>query len=259
MIKTQIQTIQKAHFILFCIVISTLSLTLIGSLISPTPLFAQSQGSTLGSIRLESKLIESSVKTIGGTLIEDKPDIPYTIVEATYIVRVRAFGGDVYLPTYREDVVFSPYMIEPKEGSNAIVATQPSIELSRELPQIKGKFLLHQYEEVDLKIKTSFKIIPKSMPSRLVFSPRLDSLLWYPVRYVNGEAQVSNDPEITARLAEIPLAGNSYIVQEVSHLDFKTDPVVLIKSNNTYATIKENVRFQGFANIIGIFRSIFSK
>lgn len=218
------------------------------------------QNSSVFPVRLELKQKQSSTKVIGSTVIEDKPNIPYTIVETTFVATARAFGGDLYLPTYLEDIVSSSVFNEPREGSNAVVAGMSSVEILDNLPKIGDKFLLKEYQSVDLRIKISYKILPKAMPGRIVFSPRLDTVLWYPTVYQNGQYDPGVDPQTGQRLIQIPLVQATYIPQQVTRVDWKGEPVILLKANGFLSALKENLQSQkSAANVRNIFLQIFSR
>lgn len=245
------------------------ALVLVSFSVSIPSVFAQSvdpvtlddyMASAIYPVRLELKVLNTDTKINGSTIIEDRADVPYTNIETVYTVRARAFGGDVYLPTYREDIVFSTYVTTPQEGTNALVPGVPSVELLKKLPQVENKFLLKEYEEVDLKIRISFKVIPSAMPARLVFAPRLDTVLWYPTVYANGQ----NDPGISSdtgeRLINIPLVQATYVPQQVTQIGARAESIILIKGNKALTAAKENIQSAGgFANIRNIFRRIFSR
>lgn len=219
--------------------------------------------SALYPVRLDVKILENKTKVLGNTVVgpgENGDLAPkYTVVESTFLVRARAFGGDIYLPTYREDIVFSAQVTEPSIGTNTLVPMQPSIEIQKKLPQIKNKYLLKEYEEVDMRIKISFKVLPSAMPSRLVFAPRIDTILWYPALYENGQHDPGQNPETGERLLNIPLVNATYIPQQVTRVDASATPVILLKGSSAYSALKENIKTKSFANVIGILRSIFSK
>lgn len=212
-------------------------------------------------VRLDLNLLDVKTRIIGSSIIPEIQDIssttqsftssmskstsknqPYTMVETIYTARARAFGGDVYLPAYREDIVSEAIITVPEEGSNAVVPSLNTVEILRALPQAKGKYLLHEYEEATLRIKVVYKVLPKAMPPRLVFATRLNTVLWYPAAYENGQNDPGLDPETGNRLIQIPLINATYIPQQVTRVGWQTEPVVLLRDN-------KNLR----ANVSGIF------
>lgn len=202
-------------------------------------------------VRLDLNLLDVKTRIIGSSIIPNIQEIssssvdsisknnsvnilrnqPYTMVETIYTARARAFGGDIYLPAYREDVVSEAIITVPEEGSNAVVPSLNTVEILRALPQAKGKYLLHEYEEATLRIKVVYKVLPKAMPPRLVFATRLNTVLWYPAAYENGQNDPGLDPETGNRLIQIPLINATYIPQQVTRVNWQTEPIILLRDN----------------------------
>lgn len=197
-------------------------------------------------VRLDLNLVDVKTKIIGNTIVQDNQS---TIVETVYTARARALGGDLYLPAYREDVVTEAVITIPENGSNAVVPGLTTIEILRELPKSKGKYLLHEYEEVTLRIKVVFKVLPKAMPPRLVFSTRLNTVLWYPAAYENGQNDPGLDQKSGSRLIQIPLINATYIPQQVTRAEWQTEPIVLIKNNKTLNLLKETIKENGLSGV----------
>ncbi len=195
-------------------------------------------------VRLDLKLIDMKTKIVGSAIIKDIPEntanisSKYTVVESTFTARAQAFGGDIYLPSYREDVVAQAVVTVPLEGSNAIVPGVSTIEIIGDLPRVKGKFLLKEYEQATIRIRVSYKILPRAMPSRLVFATKLNTVLSYPAAYENGLNDPGLNPNTGERLINIPLINATYIPQQVTRVDWKTEPVVLIKNTEKISSLK---------------------
>ncbi len=208
--------------------------------------FAEAQA--LRSTRLDAKLIDAKSRVIDNSLIE-----------STYHATVRAYGGDIYLPAYTEDIVFRPSFTSNLETSNAIIPGSAILRISGELPAMNGRYILKEYEEADITIIVTMRVIPSAITSdRLVFKTELTSLIWKPVIQQYNEDEVGN-----------PLL-------DVTQLKWETNPVIVWKkipkltfsSFGNYQSnlgVGEEVKGQqlvGPANVSGIFsklRNIFSK
>ncbi len=217
-----------------------------------------SGGDNLHQVRLELKLLDQKTKLIGDAIISEDSIKPYTIVETVFKTRARAFGGDVYLPTYREDIVFEPVIMFPEEGSNAVIPGTPSIHLGRTLPMKEGKYILHEYEEVDITITIPMKVLSKTIPPRLIFKTKLNTVLWYPTVYQNGLHDPGISAETGERLIQIPLINANSVPMQVTRLDWQTEPVVLLRGGKTYSAIKKDIKQNNSANVFTILKRSFS-
>jgi hypothetical protein len=199
-------------------------------LINPHTVEAQA----LRSTRLDATLINSQSRIIDNIL-----------VESIFKAKVRAYGGDIYLPAYSEEIIYSPAFISSLEKSNAIIPGSATISITEDLPSEKGRYVLKEYEEANITITVTSRIIPSAMTSdRLVFRTVLKSLVWKPVVQEYNEDAVGN-----------PLL-------DVSPMDWETNPVIVWKKMPTIAIglfgqsnkiQKKNV---GTANVFGAFRQL---
>lgn len=200
----------------------------------------------LRSTRLDAVLIEARSRVIDNS-----------VIESTYRATIRAYGGDILLPAYSEDVVHRPVFLSDAEKSNAIIPTSATVRIDRELPASGGRYVLKQYEEAGIVITVTSQVIPSAMISeRLIFKTQLASLIWKPLIQQYNEDEVGN-----------PLL-------DVSSLGWETNPVIVFKSIPVLAPAlaakrasnpdqyKAPMRFVpkkgfGFANVFGAFGQIF--
>lgn len=221
-------------------------------------------------VRLDLKLEDIDSRIVGESIISDQKEgelkKDYTIVETIFTARARALGGDLYLPAYREDIVTSPIITVPVDGSHAVVPGNVSIEIAKDLPKVKDKFLLKKYDEVTLRIKVEYKILPKAMPNKLVFATKLSSVLWYPAitELERAEAEINYRKKLGPVLA--PATTSSYAPQQLTRVDWVTEPTVLFKSSKTTEVLKNifsnKSSDQNVANISGVldrFKKFFIK
>lgn len=232
-------------------------------------------GETIYPVRLDLKLVDIKTKIIGSSVIGESSTTSgkYTMVETVFTARARALGGDLYLPAYREDVVSQAVITLPKEGSNAVVPGISTIKILRNLPKAKGKYLLHEYEEATIRIKVVYKVLPKAMPSRLVFATKLNTILWYPAVYENDQNDPGFDPSTGERMVQIPLINAMYTPQQVTRIDWQSEPVVLFKDSKALSFLKNTIKETSFtginnlhlsdmarmANVLGALKEVFRK
>jgi hypothetical protein len=153
----------------------------------------------LRSTRLDAELIEAKSRLVSSTL-----------VESTFRARVRAYGGDIYLPAYSEDIVFGPKFMTPDMQSNAVIPGTATIRVEKELGSEGGRYILKQYEDADITVTLTSKIIPDAMTSpQLTFKTELSSFIWRPVK------QEVNEDEV----------GNPFL--DVSSFGWETNPVIV--------------------------------
>ncbi len=167
---------------------------------SPTKI---ASAQALRSTRLDAKFMEAKSRIISDTL-----------VESVFKARIRAYGGDVFLPAYAEDIVWKPIFTNPLEASNAIIPGSATIRIDADdakgLASDKGRYILKEYEDVDVTITVTSRIIPSAMTSpRLVFKTQLSTLIWRPV------VQEFNEDEV----------GNPLL--EITPLGWETNPVIV--------------------------------
>lgn len=247
--------------------ILTIFIFLIFSLAIPHATYAQINQSVnldrVVPVQLDLKLIQEATKVIGSPVVSEDNE-KYTIVETVFTAEARAFGGDIYLPTYIEDIIFSPHIDVPKKGSNAVVPGTPSIKILKNLPKVKDKYLLKEYDSARIEIKIAFKVLPTAMPSKLSFAPVLNSLVWYPASYPDGAFDPGIDPMTGERLIQFPLAQPITVLQQVTRLDWKGTTVVLWGGQeisaigNKIGVNKLNLPASSLtANIIGALKQIF--
>lgn len=161
----------------------------------------------LRSTRLDAKLIEAKSRVIDNNLIE-----------STFTAQLRAYGGDIYLPAYTEDIVYRPAFTSNLEQSNAIIPGSAIVRIEGELPSMNGRYVLKEYEEANITIIATSRVIPSAMTSeRLVFKTELTSLIWKPVIQQYNEDEVGN-----------PLL-------DISSLKWETNPVIVWKKMPTVA------------------------
>jgi hypothetical protein len=208
-------------------------------------------------VKLELKLLQTNTKLVQGGVVTESTKDKLSIVETVYSVRARAFGGDVYLPAYQEQIVFEPIFVTPVEGTHAVVPGTPSIKLSRPLIKKGDRYILKEYEEVDMYITTPVKVLHKDIPTRLVFKTKLNTLAWHPTVYANGSFDGGLDIATGERLVNIPLTNATYIPEQITRVDWVSDPAVIVKSEayiNAYKAATQNQ-----ASVFSIFRQLFSK
>jgi len=212
-------------------VILVTSFTFLGLSISGIQeVYAQSNQSVyldkIVPVQLDLKLLKEETKVIGSPVVSAS-NSGYTSVETTFTAEARAFGGDIYLPAYIEDIVSRPLFESPKQGSNAVVPGTPSLTILKELPKVNDKYLLKEYDTATIQVKISFKVLPTAMPARLSFAPVLSSLVWYPVSYEGGVFDPGIDPLTGERISETPFVQPVSILQQVTRVDWRGSTVVL--------------------------------
>ncbi len=210
------------------------------SLLMPSEVQAQA----LRSTRLDAKLVEAKSRVIDNSLIE-----------STFKATVRAYGGDIYLPAHADDIVYKPEFTSTLAKSNAIIPGSAIIRVEKELPSMNGRYVLKEYEEADITIVVTSKVIPSAITTeRLVFKTELTSLIWKPVIQQYNEDEVGN-----------PLL-------DISPLNWKTNPVIVWKKMPTLAlgplgqgsvvpgansvAAKSEKKNTGLANAFGIFNQL---
>ncbi len=172
------------------------------AIIIPRIPLRQAQAEALRSTRLDAKLVDASSRVIDNSLIE-----------STFRAKVRAYGGDIYLPAYTEDMVFVPVFMPGEERINAIIPGSATVRVKSDLTSTNGRYVLKEYESADIDIVVTSKVIPSGMPSdHLVFRIRLASLIWKPVIQQFNEDAVGN-----------PLL-------DISQLNWETNPVIVWKT-----------------------------
>lgn len=144
------------------------------------------EAQALRSTRLDARLVEAKSRIVGDDL-----------VESTFKAKVRAYGGDIYLPAYAEDIIWKPSYASPMLVSNAIIPGTATVRIdpddARNLSSEKGRYILKEYEEVDVSIITTSKVILSAMTTpRLVFMMQLSSIIWRPVVQEFNEDSVGN-------------------------------------------------------------------
>lgn len=200
------------------------------SQVSPQELDMYS-GDTSHPVKLELRLIDKKTKLIGDGIVTPKSADRMSVIETTYTIRARAFGGDVYLPAYQEQIIFEPVFVTPQDGSNAVVLGTPSIHLKKNLNKKDDRYILKEYDEVDMDITVSLKVLHAFMPSRLVLKTKLNTLAWHPTVYANGSFDAGTEVSTGERLVNIPLINATYIPEQITRVDWSSEPVVLIKND----------------------------
>ena len=157
----------------------------------------------LRSTRLDAKFVDAKSRIVSDTL-----------VESVFKAKLRAYGGDIYLPAYAGDMVWKPAFTNPLEASNAIIPGSATIRIDADdakgLSSENGRYILKEYEDVDVTITVTSRIIPSAMTtSRLVFKTQLATLIWRPV------VQEFNEDEV----------GNPLL--EITPLGWETNPVIV--------------------------------
>lgn len=214
-------------------------------------------GDTSHPVKFELQLLSQYTRLLGEGVVTDMSKDAMSIIETVYHVRARAFGGDVYLPTYQEQIISEPVFVYPELKSNAVILGTPSIVLSRTLEKKGDKFILREYESVDMDIKVSLKILHAYIPDRLVLRNKLNALAWYPTVYQNGLFDQGIDTETGQRLVNIPLINATYIPEQITRVDWQSEPVVLVKGGAYIQAIKNELKENGSASIIQIIRRLF--
>lgn len=153
-------------------------------LILSMPESAEAQA--LRSTRLDAQLTEAKSRIVSGTMIE-----------STFKAKIRAYGGDIYLPAYTEDVIWRPAYPSPLQMSNAVIPGTATVRIdpedAKKLSTENGRYILREYEEIGISIVTTSKIIPDAITSpRLIFKTELSSLIWRPVVQEKNEDEVGN-------------------------------------------------------------------
>ncbi len=223
------------------------------SAIASMPIMAKTaDAEALRSTRLDAKLIESRSRVIGNGL-----------VESVFRAKVRAYGGDILLPAYGSDVVYKPSFMSPLEKSNAIIPGTAAIRVDRDLPTMQGRFVLREYEDAEITITVTSRIIPEAITSdRLVFKIQLASIIWKPV------IQEFNEDEVGNPLLDISPVGwetnPAVVFKKMPEISFRSMTDIAMGNPGPAAiAAAESPRapkaLSGMASIISIFSKIFSK
>jgi hypothetical protein len=255
----------KKNKIIYAMVFGPVSLTLLSSMIYTLPVEAavkapvQNQAldvhakDTSHPVKLELRLLQHKTKLIGTSVIGESDQDKMSIVETVYTVRARAFGGDVYLPAYQEQIIFEPVFTYPEEGTNAVVLGTPTITLSKSLAKSGDRYILKEYEEVDMYVSISLKVLHAYAPDRLVMKTKLSTISWFPTVYQNGSFDAGVDGDTGERLLNIPLVKASYIGEQITRVDWLSEPVVIIKAGAYLQAVKKQLNQSGQASVIGVF------
>lgn len=213
-------------------------------------------GDTSHPVKLELRLLQHNTKLIGTSVIGNSTQDKMSIVETVYTVRARAFGGDVYLPAYQEQIIFEPVFVYPEQGSNAVILGTPTITLAKLLQKSGERYILKEYEEVDMYITVSLKVLHAYAPDRLVLRTKLNTISWFPTVYQNGSFDSGTDSLTGERLVQIPLINATYIGEQITRVDWQSDQVVIVKAGAYLQAVKKQFSPAGPASVIGVFSKL---
>lgn len=209
-------------------------------------------------VKLELKLLNQQTRVSGPQFISSQAkEGAMSIVESVYTIRARAFGGDVYLPAYQEQIIFEPVFTYPDIGSNAVVPGTPTITLAKQLDKKGDRYILKEYQEVDMQVAVSFKVIHSSIADRIIFKSKLNTLSWFPTVYKNGSFDGGVDEVSGGRLVHIPLINATYIPEQITRVNWESEPVIFVKSRTYIEGVRKNIKLDQQASVLQIFSRLF--